>query len=278
MATALRVFSSGAGVQSIACLVLCARGEINYPVHLFCNVGDDSEDPATLAYARGHAAPFARANGIEWHELRRVKRDGTTETLYQRLARENSRSLPIPVRMNDTGAPGTRSCTADFKIKVIEKWIKARGASAANPAITGIGISLDEWQRMRDSRTDFQMLEYPLVALRITRAGCERIIAQAGLPLPPKSACYFCPFHTLRDWAEMRKARPDLFEKAAALESLLNDRRARLGKDPVWFSGRLKPLNKAIPEDHQMSLFPAETENDCGPFVCDRGATYPTKA
>lgn len=273
MTTQLRTFSSGAGVQSIAALVLCARGVLKYPIHLFCNVGDDSEHPETLAYVQDYAQPFAESHGIEWHEIQRIKRDGTTETLYGRLIKDGSKSLPIPVRGNDTGAPGKRSCTADFKIRIIEKWIKSHGASDTTPAITGIGISYDEWQRMRTSKTKFQILEYPLVQAKITRDACERIIIDAGLPVPPKSACYFCPFHTVRAWAELRKTRPDLFQKSSELESLINDRRNKDGKSPVWFSSRMKPLGSAFPEDYQILLFPHEDEHDCGPFVCDTNSS-----
>jgi hypothetical protein len=55
--------------------------------------------------------PYATDHGIELHELHKVPRDGTVETLHGRLVQPGSRSLPIPVRMPDTGAPGTRSCT-----------------------------------------------------------------------------------------------------------------------------------------------------------------------
>src|SRR2546429_6960652 len=145
--TALRVFSYGGGVQSTAALVLAAQGHIDFRTFLFSNVGDDSEDPKTIRYVHEVAMPFAERHGIELHELHRVRRDGTIETLYGRLTKEGSRSLPIPVRMSN-GAPGTRSCTADFKIKVIGKWLKAHGASAASPATVGIGISSDEIRRV----------------------------------------------------------------------------------------------------------------------------------
>ncbi|MEU8804907.1 site-specific integrase, partial [Spirillospora sp. NPDC048819] len=79
---------------------------------LFANVGDDSEHPATLRYIREHAAPYAAAHGIDLRELHRIRRDGSTETLYGRLMREGSRSIPIPVRMSN-GAPGTRSCSVN---------------------------------------------------------------------------------------------------------------------------------------------------------------------
>jgi hypothetical protein len=123
-------------------LVLAAQRRIDFPVFLFANVGEDSEDPATLEYIERYAKPYAAENGIRLVELRRKRRDGSTEMLYGRLTRAGSRSLPIPVRMSN-GAPGTRSCTSDFKIRVVGRWLKANGATEANPATVGIGISLD---------------------------------------------------------------------------------------------------------------------------------------
>jgi hypothetical protein len=121
-AAGLRVVSYGGGVQSTALLVLAATGRIDFGVFLFANVGDDSEDPGTLDYLHRYAKPYAALHGIQLHELHRLRRDGSTETLYGRLTQPGSRSLPIPVRMSN-GAPGTRSCTADFKIKVIGRWL-----------------------------------------------------------------------------------------------------------------------------------------------------------
>jgi hypothetical protein len=142
--TGLRAVAFGGGVQSTSLLVLAAHRRIDFDVFLFANVGDDSEDPRTLDYLHRYAKPYAAARGVELVELHWDRRDGTRETLYGRLTREGSRSLPIPVRMSN-GAPGTRSCTADFKIKLLGRWLKAHGATAENPATVGIGISLDLW-------------------------------------------------------------------------------------------------------------------------------------
>lgn len=147
----LRAFSSGGGVQSTAALVLSAERKIDFPVHLFSNVGDDSEHPDTLVYVREHLMPYAERHGIEYHELHRRTRAGEVETLYGRLVKEGSRSLPIPVRMSN-GAPGTRSCTMDFKLRVIAKWHKEHGATEADPSVTGIGFSTDEAPAVGDSR------------------------------------------------------------------------------------------------------------------------------
>src|SRR5579863_9688817 len=93
----LKVFSYGGGVQSTAALVLAAQGRIDYQTFLFCNVGADSENPATLAYVRDVARPFAARHDLAFHELERVKRDGSVETIYQRIMRPESRSIGIPV-------------------------------------------------------------------------------------------------------------------------------------------------------------------------------------
>lgn len=162
----LRAFSSGGGVQSTAALVLSAQGRIDFPIHLFSNVGDDSEHPDTLRYVREVLMPYAEAHGIEYHELRRVNSRGKhkgEETLYGRLTRPGSRSLPIPVRMSN-GAPGTRSCTVDFKLRVVAKWHQQRGATEENPSVTGIGFSTDEIERKgKARRRPWEIVEYPLL-------------------------------------------------------------------------------------------------------------------
>ncbi|MFF7019368.1 MULTISPECIES: phosphoadenosine phosphosulfate reductase [Streptomyces] len=266
----LRVFSFGGGVQSVACLVLATQGRIDFDRFLFANVGEDSEDPATITYFRQHAAPFAAAHGITIEELHRTRRNGSTETLYGRLTREGSRSIGIPVRMAN-GAPGRRSCTGDFKIKVVGKRLKQLGASASNPALVGVGISVDEIQRANTRRSEpYEQMTYPLLDLGLRRTDCHRIIHAAGLPVPPKSACYFCPFRRPEAWREMRRTTPDLFAKSCQLETLLNERRTMLGKDPVYLTRYGKPLDQAIPDG--WDTLPFDEWDETG--LCDSGRCF----
>lgn len=268
MTEPLRTISYGGGVQSTALLVLAAQGVIDFKIALFSNVGDDSEHPATLDYVRNIAMPWAAERGIEVHELDRIKRTGETETLMQRLTKPGSRSLPIPIRMSN-GAPGNRSCTADFKIKVIGKWLKQHGANKDNPATVAIGISTDEFHRASTKRVEpYERPVYPLLDLGIDRSRCQTIIADAGLPVPPKSSCFFCPFHRPQMWAEMRRDEPELFDKSADLEALLNERRDALGKDHVFLTRFNKPLRDAIPEAQDMlPIFDASPDTE----TCDSG-------
>lgn len=254
----IRAISYGGGVQSTGLLVLAAQGRIDFPLFLMANVGDDSEHPDTLRYVREVAMPYAEKHSIELVMLDRIKRDGSIETLWGRLMREGSRSLPIPVRMSN-GAPGKRSCTTDFKIKVIGKELKRRGASADNPATIGIGISLDEIHRANARKVEpHERIVYPLVGvgeetgLKMNRLDCERVIRSAGLPVPPKSSCFFCPFHRPTAWADLAREHPDLFEKSAQLEATLNARRDELGKDHVYLTRFGVPLREAIDADQEL--------------------------
>ncbi|MEU3568606.1 phosphoadenosine phosphosulfate reductase [Kitasatospora sp. NPDC036755] len=242
----LRAVSYGGGVQSTALLVLAARREIDYPTFLFANVGDDSEHPATLTYVRDIAVPFAFSAGIDLRQLRRLRRDGESETLVQCLSRPDTRSIPIPVRMAN-GAPGRRSCTADFKIKVIGRWLREHGATTGAPAHVGIGISVDEVHRANRRRSEpYELIEYPLLDLGLRRTDCVRLIEEAGLPVPPKSSCFFCPFRTVGDWRRQRSLEPDLFAQSVHIEELVNRRRKALGRDPVYLTRYGRPLAEAI--------------------------------
>ena len=261
----LDAFSYGGGVQSTAALVLAARGEIDCKLFLFSNVGDDSEHPKTVAYVRDVAKPYADKHGIELVTLQRVMRDGTTRTLMEDLMRD-SRSINIPVRMAN-GAPGNRNCTGTFKIDVVAKELKRRGFTKDNPATVGLGISTDEVQRARtDSGVPHQILSYPLIWLDYNRNTCMTLIASEGIPIPHRSACFFCPFHKPTEWKSLQRDEPDLFAKSVELERVLNVRRDMLGKDHVYLTGFGMPLDVAMGESLQDSL--EGFENACEEGYC----------
>lgn len=265
----LRSASYGGGWQSTAMLVLAAQGRIDFPLFLMANVGDDSEKPKTMAYVREVAAPYAAAHGIELVVLDKLRRDGSKETLYGKLTRPGSRSTSIPYRSSPGGPPMSRSCTVEFKIRVVGRELRRRGASTTAPAVVGLGISLDEIHRANRKPQPHEAIVYPLVGigeetgLRMTRQDCAALILAAGLPVPPKSSCYFCPFHTPQTWADMRRDEPALFEKAADLETHLRDRSERDGNGPVYLSRAGIPLRESV--DAGQDTLPLDDQS------CDSG-------
>jgi hypothetical protein len=141
------------------------------------------------------------------------------------------------------------------------------GANKADPAVVGLGISLDEYQRMRtDSNDPFQTLEYPLIDLRLTRQDCILIIERAGLPVPPKSSCWFCPFHRIPTWQTLKRNKPELFQKAVQLEKTLSDRSdVVLGRGKVFLTRKMIPLDQAIGD--QLDMF-QESDDMCESGYC----------
>jgi hypothetical protein len=256
-------------VQSTAALVLAAQGKIDFKQFLFANVGDDSEHPATLRYVREVAMPYAEREGIALHELHKRRRNGEIVTLYQQLTTGSERSIGIPARLGGSGAPARRNCTLDFKMRVIAKWQKQHGATEANPCTTGLGISLDEFHRARrGDDLPAQRREYPLIDMRLTRQDCMNIIARAGLVVPPKSSCYFCPFHRLATWQLQRQDEPELFAKSVALEAQLSKRHIALGRGPLFFTDKGVPLDQATSPHRQLPMFTDETEDACESGYC----------
>ena len=71
---------------------------------------------------------------------------------------------------------------------------------------------------MKDSREDYITNLYPLIELKMTRRDCISIIEDAGLTVPEKSGCFFCPFNSTERWVQLLNRHPDLFERAIVLE------------------------------------------------------------
>lgn len=72
---------------------------------------------------------------------------------------------------------------------------------------------------------DRYTMRYPLREWGIDRAAAGRIITSAGLPLPPKSACWFCPAMKQEEIAQLATTDPECFALAIDME-----RRYRSGR------------------------------------------------
>jgi len=270
-----RIFSFGGGVQSTTVLVLQAQNKLPIPYDwfVFANVGNDSENPATIEYMETVTKPFATRHGIRIVEVQKTT-FGKPETLLEYIYR-TKRSVPIPARMSN-GAPSNRSCTSDFKIRVVNRWVKERGYIGAG---MGLGISVDESTRRRHEAWYVEdgihkRREHPLIDLRMNRNDCYKIIHDAGLPMPPKSACWFCPFTSRGEWVERKMQQPELFAKAVALENHLNEKRESMGRDRVFLhpatKGQMQPLDQAVP--NQLSMMTLLEETCVKP--CDSGYCF----
>lgn len=246
------VVSFGGGRQTVAMLVLAAEEKIPHRSFLFANVGDDAENPATLAYLHDHAMPYAERHGLELREVRWIDRTGTPRDLFHDLIRQTN-SLTIPLR--DSGGFGPRKCTSRYKIEVVARELKRLGATPEQPVEVAIGISVDEIDRANPGvvkQQPWTFRTYPLLDLGLKVRDCIAVVRKAGMPQPPRSACWFCPFQGEEEWRHQRETRPDLFDRAVALDAIMRRRHIALRGDPAGLAHPTIPLNEAVSD--QLSL------------------------
>ena len=253
----MKILSYGGGVRSFALAILAAHGVIDYDMFIFANVGNDSEHPDSLRHIHDVQRPFMETNGLRFVELQPTKR-----TLLQHML-ESQRSIPIPVVLPST-AHGNRTCTVDYKIKVVDRYV--RNTLKRKTYTVGLGISMDEFQRARsatDDKLPHRTREYPLISLRLSRDDCKQIILNEGLPIPPKSACWFCPFQKRQQWQVLHDDHPELFRQAIELEQIVQARRVELGRDTVWLSKAMIPLSQLCTAN--------QTQFDFDDIACESG-------
>lgn len=274
----MKVIAYGGGVQSTALVVLATQGELDYQYALFSNVGDKAEHPDTLAYVSTVMTPWAKDRDgpqvVTLHkEWQRGDRKGQVVDLWDEIVDRDKRSIPIPIRMPDTGAPGNRLCTIDYKVRVVSRWI--RDNADTDETQVAIGISTDEYQRAsRRKDIDGERAIYPLLDLNLSRSDCQNIISDAGLPVPRKSSCFFCPFHKPSHFAEMRRDDPELFQRAAELETLVNVKRDDMGKDHVYLTRFGMPLADAVPVAQEPLFQLPEFQDMDNDGACDEGYCF----
>ena len=111
-----------------------------------------------------------------------------------------------------------RWCTKMLKIKPFEEYV---GDAAIKMYV---GIRGDEDRRAYVSTKPNITPVYPFVDDNIDFEGVRRILEECGLGYPSyyewrtRSGCYFCFFQRKKEWAELSRRHPELYEKAKEYE------------------------------------------------------------
>jgi hypothetical protein len=102
-----------------------------------------------------------------------------------------------------------------------------------------IGFEAGEERRRYGDQGDDPKYDYwyPLIDWGMDREACRRLIADTGLPIPVKSACFYCPACKQHEIAAMAETSPDLLAKALALERRYRDGRHFRADDATAVQG-----------------------------------------
>jgi hypothetical protein len=128
-----------------------------------------------------------------------------------------------------------------------------------------IGISTDEALRMKPSQEAWKQHRWPLIEKGMSRNDCLRWMERKGYPLPPKSSCIGCPFHSDDEWRSIRSD-ADAWADAVAIDAVI---RAQPGIRGQQFMHRscvpLAEVDLSTAADHgQVDMFNNECEGMCG--------------
>lgn len=260
------VLSLGAGVQSSTLALMAAHGDLPMPdVAIFA---DTHAEPASV-YAwlerleRELPYPVIRVSGGD------IMADQTTMSV-SKDGTKYLRNLIPAFSLNPDGSQGMllRKCTADYKLAPIRR--KVRELAAGRHVHQWIGISRDEAHRMKDSGVRYITNIFPLIERGMLRVNCLDWLQAHGYPVPPKSACIVCPYHSDAQWQSLS---PDELGRAVSFEKKWNevasqDQSASQIRGVIRLHRSLEPLDRAdfsTAKDHgQLDLFGNECEGMCG--------------
>ena len=219
------ILSYGGGTQTVAMCVLVAQGKLPKPDYVIA-ADTGREMPTTWEYADTYMRSLLASVGLELHI---AGHELATVDLY--AANDD---ILIPA-YTDTGKLPT-FCSDKWKARVVRSYAR-QVLGTGTDLVNWIGFSMDEVRRC----TDDPGRRYPLIELMLTRADCEYLIEQAGLPLPRKSRCWMCPHQHNAEWREVR-ADAALWAQAIELDQEIRDNDERGG---VWLHVSRKPLEAA---------------------------------
>lgn len=233
--------SLGAGVQSSALMVMSAKGLHGCPKADVAIFADTQSEP-----------PWVYEQ-VEWlSKWSTIPIHTTTKGNLERAMRADGlRRCEIPFWVpgkKGKATPIKRQCTSNYKIQPIHKYIRGllgyRGRPVKKKVRCLLGISLDEIVRMKPSQEYWITNEWPLVEARMRRGDCENLLREHGVPVPEKSACYFCPYRNDQSWLDMKNRFPEQFERAVQFDKEIRDLSTMRVKRKFFLSSALKPLDQ----------------------------------
>jgi hypothetical protein len=307
-----QILSLGAGVQSTALLLLSALGKLpKLDGAIFSDTG--WEPRAVYDHLDRIEREIAQPAGIPIYRVSsgNIRNDALDPA--HRFA-----SMPLYIKNRDGGDGMTRrQCTSEYKLKPIKEQVRRLlGAPDREDGKPGrvpagryveqwVGISTDERDRALDIDGNlktgdvlYSRNRYPLLELDMSREQCIILLTKHGFGSTPKSACIGCPFHTNRQWRQLRDDHPsewrDAVEFDAAIragsaranangkpllgEAYLHRSRLPLSEAPIdrvgyreWAARQSDALTMLALEGFEESLEDDGPLTGCSPFSCRSG-------
>lgn len=209
----LTVLSLGGGVNSTALLVGLIEKNRAPDLILFADTGAE------------HSRTYIHLNELDdWLSRKgrdpivRVSNAGREGFVHKSLEDEclNNKTLP-------SLAFGFKGCSVKWKRQPMDRFVKMWKPAIKKWKSGGrvtrlIGIDAGERHRGKIPDDKKYVYQFPLIEWNWGRAECVEAIRNAGIQVPGKSACWFCPASKKAEIIDLANNHPDLFERAIAME------------------------------------------------------------
>lgn len=261
----LNILSYGAGTPSTTlALMSCENAQRGQPYPhpevpiydavIFCDL---HSEPSWVYVQAEFTATACKKAGIPFYWL--------DSDLYGDFTRNfgHARTACIPFwTLSEDGKKGRmpRQCTYDYKIKVIEKFVRYellryRPRERTLPLDKRahnlhMGIMWEERRRAKESKLTLFTNKYPLVDMGWTRAECYAYNKLIWGLETKASCCLFCPFHTNYFYQYIQEYEPSCYACALQVDELVETHQARPPlKSKLFLSRSLKRLRELTEED-----------------------------
>lgn len=255
----MNIISLGAGVQSSTLAMMAAKGEIG-PM------------PDAAIFADTGWEPKHVHEHLDWLEkhlpfpvYRVMKNDGLKKALLKK-----GRAASVPFFTANGGMGNRRGCTTEYKIEPIQKKMREllgyepRKRIPKDSVTCWIGISLDEIVRMKPSQKPWIKNRHPLIEMGMTRWHCLEWMNKHDYPMPPKSSCLGCPYHSDKHWAEMKYGDQQEWRDTVEMDMHIRTRNPNM-KFQEYMHRSLKPIDQIDFSGitNQISMFDDDFGNEC---------------
>ena len=257
----MKVISLGIGVQSTAMYIMSSMGEIERAdCAIFADPG--AEHPKTYEMLEWLVGWESTNKGIPIY----VEKKDLLSDVMNAVNHYGQRWASIPA-FTEFGGMIKRQCTNDYKIQVVKKKVRelmgVKYRQRMKPCEMWLDITLDEASRMKESRMYNITYKYPLIDKRLKRSDCINFFKKNDLPIPMKSSCIFCPYHSDKFWKDLKKEGNGVWDLAVKVDYSIRDSSQRGVRDKLFLHKSCLPLDEVQFADQQ-ELWDEECEGYCG--------------
>ena len=259
----LKVISLGMGVQSTALYLMSSMGYKVPRADVAIFADPQAEHYKTYDMLKWLLDWKEKNNGIE---IIVNKDKNILKDILKSQNQYGGKWVTIPA-FGKSGGMIRRQCTNDYKIQPVKESIRDLHSLKKHQRMKRtemwLGISTDDIERMKESRMYNIKYFYPLIYHMLSRNDCISFFKDNNFPIPVKSSCTFCPYHSNKFWKETQKENGKAWKQAVKVDKTIRNSSQKGEDDKIYIHPSLKPLEEIDFDDGQLDIFEG--------FNCDEG-------